>query len=177
MQQALGAAARILPFLAHSSCSEGAGARAFIARRWGFPLRGPGGILAPLDAYLTEVYTRFSNEDYSAFGPLGIVALAAAASLAVWAYVRRRAGDGRQKARARLRPAALSALRSARIDLGRRPDPLLPRPCRTYGTAARVSLPRAGNDRTYVVAAITVGLTITQDIAQTAQWSFRTPGT
>ena len=57
----------------------------------GFPIRGPKGILAPLNQILGLQYTRFAHEDYSAFGPLGIVALVAAMVLAVWAYEARRA--------------------------------------------------------------------------------------
>ena len=48
-------------------------------------------LLGPLDANLNETYTRFANEDYSAYGPVGIVALLAAAVLAIVGYVRGRA--------------------------------------------------------------------------------------
>jgi hypothetical protein len=69
----------------------GAAVVAYIAGVWGFPIRGPNGILGPLDANLALIYTRFANEDYSAYGPLGIVALLAAAAVTVYAWFRGRA--------------------------------------------------------------------------------------
>ncbi len=80
-----------LPFLAPLLVVGGAALVAWGARAWGFPIRGPGGLLGPLDANLNETYTRIANEDYSAYGPVGIVALLAAAILAAVAYVRGRA--------------------------------------------------------------------------------------
>jgi hypothetical protein len=80
-----------LPLLAPVLVLGGAAAVAFVADRAGFPIRGPNGILAPLNANLSRTYTRFANEDYSAYGPLGIVALATAIAVTVHAYVRRRA--------------------------------------------------------------------------------------
>jgi len=91
MRAALAGAARVsLPFLAPLLVLGGAAVVAFGARAWGFPIRGPGGILGPLDSNLNEVYTRFANEDYSAYGPIGIVALLAAAVLTVRAFALRR---------------------------------------------------------------------------------------
>ena len=78
------------PFLAPLFVLGAAGALAFVARRFGFPIRGPGGVLGPLNNVMNEVYTRFSNVDFSAFGPLGIVAMVAATALTLWAYARRR---------------------------------------------------------------------------------------
>jgi hypothetical protein len=72
----------------------------------GFPLRGPDGALHPLNESLARTYTRISNEDYSALGPLGIVALLAASAIAVTAYVRRRA-DARHLALACALPCFL----------------------------------------------------------------------
>jgi len=89
------AALLALPFLAPLLVLGGAAIVAAGARWWGFPIRGPGGILAPLDSNLNEVYTRFSNEDYSAYGPVGIVALLAAAALTIRACLTGRA-DRRQ---------------------------------------------------------------------------------
>ncbi|HEX4520104.1 MAG TPA: glycosyltransferase 87 family protein [Gaiellaceae bacterium] len=80
-----------LPFVAPLLVVGGAALVAWAAREWGFPIRGPGGVLGPLDTDLGETYTRIANEDYSAFGPVGIVALLAAAVLAAAAYVRGRA--------------------------------------------------------------------------------------
>jgi hypothetical protein len=73
----------------------GAAAIAWVAYLWGFPLRGPKGILLGLNTLLNEQYTHISHEDYSAFGPVGIVALLAAAAITVYAVARRRA-DARQ---------------------------------------------------------------------------------
>jgi hypothetical protein len=85
------AAGAALPFLAPLLVIGGAFVVAFVARRWGFPIRGPAGILEPLEQLLNMTYTRIANEDYSAYGPVGIVALIAAAALGVRAYVTRRA--------------------------------------------------------------------------------------
>jgi hypothetical protein len=57
------------------------GAIAWLARRWGYPIRGPGGVVGPL--------TRKVNEDYSAFGPLGALLVVMLPLLGVLAYVRR----------------------------------------------------------------------------------------
>jgi hypothetical protein len=80
-----------LPFLAPLLVVGGAALIAWGARQWCFPIRGPGGLLGPLDANLNQTYTRIANEDYSAYGPVGIVALLAAAVLAIVAFARRRA--------------------------------------------------------------------------------------
>ena len=99
------AAGIALPFLAPLLVVGGAALVAWGARAWGFPIRGPGGLLGPLDANLNETYTRIANEDYSAYGPVGIVALLAAAVLAVR---RVRARPGRHApSRTRLRAAGV----------------------------------------------------------------------
>ena len=79
-----------IPFLAPLLVIGGAAVVAFIARRWGFPIRGPGGLLGPLEANLNEEYGRIANEDYSAYGPVAIVALLAAGALTLRAYAARR---------------------------------------------------------------------------------------
>jgi hypothetical protein len=79
-----------IPFLAPLLVIGGAAVVAFIARRWGFPIRGPGGLLGPLEENLNEEYGRIANEDYSAYGPVGIVALLAAGILTLRAYASRR---------------------------------------------------------------------------------------
>jgi hypothetical protein len=86
--EGLGVAA---PFVAALLVIGGAAAVSWIARKWGFPIRGPGGIIPPLEENLNEEYGRIANEDYSAFGPVGIVALLVASALAVRAVARRRA--------------------------------------------------------------------------------------
>jgi hypothetical protein len=79
-----------VPFLAPLLVIGGAGVIAFIADVWGFPIRGSGGIAEFLEANLNQEYGRIANEDYSAFGPVGIVALLLAVALTVWAFVRGR---------------------------------------------------------------------------------------
>ena len=80
-----------LPFFAGLLVLGGAALLADATRLLGFPLRGPGGALAPLNELLGHTYTRISNGDFSAWGPLGIVAQLAASLIAVTAYARRRA--------------------------------------------------------------------------------------
>ena len=91
-REALGdAAGAAVPFAAPLLVLGGAAVLALIADRWGFPIRGADGILRPVNENLNQIYTHISNEDYSAFGPVGIVALILAIALAVRAVVRRRA--------------------------------------------------------------------------------------
>jgi len=91
-RSALGEAAlTALPFAAPLLVLGGAGVVAFVARLWGFPIRGAGGWVPALDASLSAQYGRISNEDWSAFGPVGIVALLAAAVFAAVAFARGRA--------------------------------------------------------------------------------------
>jgi hypothetical protein len=159
---AAGAAAVALPFLAPLLVVGGAGALAFAARAWGFPIRGPGGILPPLEENLNETYTRFSNEDYSAFGPIGIVALLAASVLAVIAYARRRA-DVRHLALACAFPSFLLL-----ISLGTSWNPFL---IRFFAVPAVLGAPLlarlfrgpATAAAYLVVASLAVGLTVTHD--------------
>ncbi len=80
-----------LPFFAPLLVLAGAALIADATGRLGFPLRGPNGALVPLDASLGHTYTRVSSSDYSAFGPIAIVALIAACLIAVAAYIRHRA--------------------------------------------------------------------------------------
>jgi hypothetical protein len=90
--RALGEAGQVsLPFLAPLLALGTAGVLAFVAREWGFPIRGAGGILEPVNANLNREYTRLAHESFSAFGPVGIVSLVAATVVTVVAYVRRRA--------------------------------------------------------------------------------------
>ena len=79
-----------LPFLAPLLVFCGSGVVAFGAARWGFPIRGPNGFTHYVDYDLNETWTRISNENYSTLGPLGIIALLAAAAVAVYSYARRR---------------------------------------------------------------------------------------
>ncbi len=82
---------------------------AFGASRWGFPIRGRDGVTRFVDSDLGETWTRLSNENYSAFGPIGIVALIAASAVTVLRYLRRRA-DARHLALASALPVFLALL-------------------------------------------------------------------
>jgi hypothetical protein len=84
-----------LPFLAPVLVIGGAGLVAWIADKWGLPLRGDDGFLKPTEEILNMEYGRIANENYSAYGPVGIVAFLAAIGLTLWDVGRRRAG-GRQ---------------------------------------------------------------------------------
>ena len=73
----------------------GAGLIAHISNAFNVPIRGPNGITRFIYQDLNETWTRLSNDNWSALGPLGIVALALASLLASIAFARRRA-DARQ---------------------------------------------------------------------------------
>jgi hypothetical protein len=88
LEDALGVA---IPFLAPLLVIGGAGAVAYASARWGLPIRGPNGVLVPVEADLNLEYGRIANENYSAYGPVGIVALVAAAALTIRAVAARRA--------------------------------------------------------------------------------------
>ena len=92
MSHALQEGARVgLPFVAPLLVLAGAALIADATGWLGFPLRGPNGALAPLNESLARTYTRVSSSDYSAMGPLAIVALIAASLIATIAYFRHRA--------------------------------------------------------------------------------------
>jgi hypothetical protein len=103
------AAATAIPFLAPILVVGGAAVVAFVAGAWGFPIRGRGGMLEALEANLNQTYTRISNENYSAFGPVGIVALAVAIVLTIRAFVARRV-DARHLVLASVLPGFLVLL-------------------------------------------------------------------
>jgi hypothetical protein len=157
-----GAAGVATPFLAPLLVIGASGALAFVARRWGFPIRGADGIVGPLDQELSAEYTRISNEDYSAFGPVGIVSLLAATAAAVVAYAARRA-DVRHLALASTLPLVLVL-----VSLFSTWNPFLIRfflvpAVLVAPLLARLVASRVVAAAYLVVAAITVGLTITQD--------------
>ena len=80
---ALSAAAAVaLPFAAASLVILVGWALASLARRWGYPIRGPGRMIGGL--------TRTANEDTSAFGPVGAILLLCIPLLGVADFVRRR---------------------------------------------------------------------------------------
>jgi MFS family permease len=161
--RALGDAAGVAtPFLAPLLVIGGAAVVAFIARRWGFPIRGPGGLLGPLEENLNEEYGRIANEDYSAYGPVGIVALLAAGAITLRAYAARRV-DARHLVLACALPVflILVSLTAVWVPFLIRyflipaviAAPLLARLFRTRGTTAAY----------LVVAAISIGVTIAHD--------------
>ncbi len=80
---ALSAAAAVaLPFAAASLVILVGWVLASLARRWGYPIRGPGRMIGGL--------TRTANEDTSAFGPVGAILLLCVPLLGVADFVRRR---------------------------------------------------------------------------------------
>jgi hypothetical protein len=151
-----------LPFLAPVLVLAGAAVVAWGAGVWGFPIRGPNGFINGLNENLNETYGRISNEDYSAYGPVGIVGLLAAIVLTVRAFVRRRA-DMRHLALASALPVflVLVALSSVWV-------PFL---IRYFLLPAVLTAPLLGyvvTSRTVAaawlaVAAIAIGFTITND--------------
>ncbi len=154
-----------LPFFAPLLVVVGAALVADATGRLGFPLRGPGGALAPLNDVLAMTYTRFSSSDYSALGPLGIVAVLAASLIAAIAYLRRRA-DARHLALACALPCFL-VLISATTSW----TPLL---IRFFGVPVALAAPllawlfrgRATTAAYAAVAAVTAALTVTHDQAK-----------
>jgi hypothetical protein len=78
------------PLLAPLIVFGASGVVAWGAARWGFPIRGPNGFTHYVDGELNETWTRLSNENFSAFGPVGIVALLAASLATLYRYVVRR---------------------------------------------------------------------------------------
>ena len=145
-REALGdAAGAAVPFAAPLLVLGGAAVLALITDRWGFPIRGAGGILRPVNENLNQIYTHISNEDYSAFGPVGIVALILAIAL----------GGPGSRAPARRPPLPRAGGHAAvlpRRDVADHvlepvPDPLLPRAGSAHGAAPRVPVPQHGRAR------------------------------
>jgi hypothetical protein len=95
------AAAAALPFVAGALVLAAGSVLASLARRWGHPIRGPGGVIGGL--------TRRANEDTSAFGPVGAVLLLCLPLLYALQFVRRRA-DARMLALASAVPVFLALL-------------------------------------------------------------------
>ena len=154
-----------LPFFAPFLVLGGAALIADATSLLGFPLRGPGGALHPLNESLARTYTRISNEDYSALGPLGIVSLLAASAIAVTAYLRRRA-DGRHLALACALPCFLVLISATTAW-----TPLL---IRFFAVPVALAAPllawlfpgRAAIAAYAAVAAVTVSLTVAHDQAK-----------
>jgi hypothetical protein len=161
--RALGDAAGVAtPFVAPLLVIGGAAVVAFIARRWGFPIRGPGGLLGPLEENLNEEYGRIANEDYSAYGPVGIVALLAAGALTLRAYAARRV-DARHLVLACALPVFLILVSLTAV--------WVPFLIRYFLIPAVIAAPllarlfrsRATTAAYLVVAAISIGVTIVHD--------------
>jgi hypothetical protein len=157
-----------LPFFAGLLVLAGAALIADATRLIGHPLRGPAGALGPLDDSLSHAYTRISNGDYSALGPLGIVTLIAAPLVAVAAYLRRRA-DARHLALACTLPCFLVLVAATTV--------WTPLAIRFFVVPAALAAPllawlfagRATIAAYAVVGAITVSLTIAYDQAKPLQ--------
>jgi hypothetical protein len=161
-QALVDAAGVALPFLAPLLVIGGAAVVAYGAYLWGFPIRGPGGILGPLQDNLNEEYGRIANENYSAYGPVGIVAVVAAGVLAIRAYFQRRA-DSRQLVLACALPIFLVL-----VSLDSYWVPFLIRYFMLPAVFAAPLLARLFTGRlttaAYIaVAALSIGLTITHD--------------
>lgn len=162
VRRTLGDAAGVAtPFFSPLLVLGGAAVVAFVAGVWGFPIRGPDGILRPLNEILQLEYTHFANENYSAFGPLGIVALLVATALTVWAFVAHRA-DARHLVLASALPVFLIL-----VSLQVRWHPFLLRFFLVPAVLAAPLLPRLFSSRLatagYLVAATLIaGLTITR---------------
>ena len=162
-RRALEEGARVaLPFYA-PLLVLGAGALLVVAtRQLGFPLRGPGGALVPVEENLSQTYGRISNEDFSAFGPLAIVAMLAASALAIVAYVRRRA-DARHLALALALPWFLVVISAETFWSAFLIRFFVVPVVFTAPLLARLFRGRATVAAYFIVAAITVTLTVTRD--------------
>ncbi len=79
------------PFLAPLLVTIGAALVAWGAARFNVPIRGPHGMLVALEANLNLEYGRIANEDYSAYGPIGIIGVL----IAIGVTVRRRVDRSR----------------------------------------------------------------------------------
>jgi hypothetical protein len=158
LRLALPEAARVaVPFLAPLIAIGAGGVIAFAARKWGFPIRGRGGLIGGL--------TRKVNEDYSAFGPLGAVALFGVVGVTVRAVVARR-GDARQLALAAALPGFLIFMA-----LGMRWNEFLTRfllvpAVLTAPLLARLFKGRATTAAYLVVASITIASTLTNVVSK-----------
>lgn len=155
------AAGTALPFVAPLLVLGAAGVLAFIAARCGLPIRGPKGVIGPADFNLFE-YDRIANEDYSAFGPVGIVALVAAIALTVVAS-RRGRRDVRQLVLAAALPGYLLY-----VSLATTWSPYLTRfflvpAVLVAPLLARLFRGPAETAAYLAVASVVVALTITQD--------------
>jgi hypothetical protein len=157
-----------LPFFCGLLVLGGAASIAYATHLLGYPLRGPHGVLGPLNDVLSHTYTRVSTSDYSALGPIGIVAILAASILAVAAYVRGRA-DGRHLALACALPCFLVLLAASTL--------WSPVSARFFTVPAALAAPlcaflftgRTATAAYALVAALTVSLTITNDQAKPLQ--------
>jgi hypothetical protein len=169
LRRAFGDAAGVAtPFLAPLLVLGGAAVVAFVAGVCGFPIRGPEGILAPLNENLQLEYTRFAHENYSAFGPQGIIALLGATALTIRASVAHRA-DARHLVLALALPLFLIL-----VSLQVRWHPFLLRfflvpAVFTAPLLGRVFRSRSAAAAYLVVAALIAGLTITRVLTKPLQ--------
>ena len=79
------------PFLAPLLVTVGAAVVAWGSARFSVPIRGSHGMLVKLEANLNLEYGRIANEDYSAYGPIGIIGVL----IAIGTTLRRRVDRSR----------------------------------------------------------------------------------
>ena len=105
------------------------------SRRWGYPVRGPGGVVGPQN--------RTANEDFSAFGPIGASARPRLAGARVWTSP---AGGRTPGARARARVPGVRHAARADLSFNDLRDALPARAGRAHGPLLAASS-GAGRDR------------------------------
>ena len=105
---ALEATSAALPFLACAGVIVGGAVFAYVTRRLGAPVKGPGGSYSP-ESGLFGGLNNTADEDSSDFGPIGAIVLLAVPVLTVLAYFARRV-DSRQLALACALPLFLVVL-------------------------------------------------------------------
>ena len=136
---ALEATSVALPFLACALVIVGGAVFAFLTRRLGAPVKGPGGSYSS-ESGLFGGLNNTADEDSSDFGPIGAVVLLAVPVATVFAYFARRV-DSRQFALACALPLFLVVL-ALGLDLQRVAGAVPDRPGCADGSVVRQVVPR-----------------------------------